>query len=82
MVTKFVGVKELRQNMAKISKNAQKKNQRIIVLRKNRPIFELRPLSSEKAFAESFIKEIEEGRSDKKAGRVVSQAQIEEMFGL
>ena len=45
MITRFVGTKELRQNMAKIAREAQEKNERIIVLRKNQPIFELRPLS-------------------------------------
>jgi len=82
MNTKFVGTKELRQNMAKITKDAQKDNQRIIVLRKNKPIFELRPLSDENALAESFRRDVEEARADKKAGRVYTQAQIEEKFGL
>jgi len=82
MTTKFVGTKELRQNMAKIAKEAQKKNERIIVLRKNKPVFELRPLSDEDSFVESFRKDIEEARSDKKAGRVYSQAQVRKMLGL
>ena len=68
--------------MAKIARNAQKKNERIIVLRKNQPIFELRPLSSEDSFAESFYKDIAEAREDVKRGRVYSQAQIEKRFGL
>jgi len=82
MTTKFVGTKELRQNMAKIAKDAQKNNQKIIVLRKNQPIFELRPLSDGNALVESFRREIEEARSDKKTGRVCSQKQMEKKFGL
>lgn len=82
MTTKFVGTKELRQNMAKITKDAQKKNERIIVLRKNKPIFELRPLSEKDVFIESFARDIEEARADKKFGRVKTQSQVEKMFGL
>jgi antitoxin (DNA-binding transcriptional repressor) of toxin-antitoxin stability system len=82
MTTKFIGVKDLRQNMAKITKDALKKNERIVVLRNTQPIFELRPISSEDIYKESFIKDIKEAISDKKAGRVKSQAQVEKMFGL
>ncbi len=82
MTTKFVGTKELRQSMAKITKEAQDKNQRIIVLRKNKPVFELRPLTDEDALLESFRKDIEEALLDKKKGRVKSQAQVEKMLGL
>ena len=82
MITKFIGTKELRQNMAKITKEAQAKNERIIVLRKNQPIFELRPLSDENALVESFRRDIDEARQDKKSGRVKSQAQVEKMLGI
>ncbi len=82
MNTKFVGVKELRQNMAKITQNAQKKKERVIVLRKNQPIFELKPLSGEEALVESFWRDIEEAREDVRKGRVYSQEYIEKMVGL
>lgn len=82
MTTKFVGTKELRQNMAKITQEAQKNRQRIIVLRKNQPIFELRPLSDENALVESFRRDIEEAQADKKVGRVCTQKQMEKKFGL
>lgn len=80
--TKFIGTKQLRQNMAKISKDAQKKNERIIVLRKNQPVFELRPLSAEDFIIESFRRDIDEARSDKKKGMVKSQAEVEKLLGL
>ncbi|MFH1978768.1 MAG: hypothetical protein ABII97_00015 [Patescibacteria group bacterium] len=82
MTTRFVGTKELRQNMAKITKEAELKNQRIIVLRKNKPIFELRPLSNASVFKESFIRDIEKAREDVRKGRVHSQAEVEKMLGL
>ena len=82
MNTKFIGTKQLRQNMAEITKDAQKKNERIIVLRKNQPIFELKPLSNEESFKESFIRDIEKARADVKAGRVYSFEKICKEFGL
>ncbi len=82
MTTKFIGVKELRQNMAKITKDAQKKNERIIVMRKNQPIFELRPLLGEDIYKESFIKGIKEAISQVKKGEVYSQEDILKEFGV
>ncbi|MBU2632881.1 hypothetical protein KJ751_00015 [Patescibacteria group bacterium] len=82
MVTKFVGTKQLRQNMAEIARNAQRKNERIIVLRKNQPMFELRPLLGESFLIESFRYDIEEARVDKKKGAFKSQAEVEKMLGL
>jgi antitoxin (DNA-binding transcriptional repressor) of toxin-antitoxin stability system len=82
MTTRFIGVKELRQNMAKVSISAQKKQERVIVLRKNKPIFELRPLSTKDTFIESFRRDIEEGQADARAGRTHTQASIEKMLGL
>ncbi len=82
MTTRFVGTKELRQRMARIARDAEEKNERIIVLRKNRPVFELRPLSSERALVESLRREIEKAREDKRAGRIKTQADVERLFGL
>jgi len=68
--------------MAKITKDAQKKKERIIVLRKNQPMFELRPLSDEDALVESFRRDIKEARGDKKKGRVYSQEKVLRELGL
>ncbi len=45
MDTLFIGIKEFRQNMAKVTQDALDNKRRIIILRKNEPIFELIPLS-------------------------------------
>lgn len=82
MTTRFIGVKELRQGMSKITKDAQRKNERIIVLRKNRPVFELRPLSDKDSSVESFRKDIEEAREQAKKGKVYSQEDVLKEFGL
>ncbi len=82
MITRFIGVKELRQNMSKITKRAQKKNERLIVLRKNEPIFELKPLSKGGVLKESFLRDVEVARKSARAGNVYSHNEVRKMLGL
>lgn len=82
MTTRFIGIKELRQNMAKVSDRALKKNERVIVLRKNKPIFELKPLTGSDALVESFRRDIEEARLSVRAGNVYTQDETRKMLGL
>jgi len=82
MNTKLIGVKEFRQNLAGIAVIAAKKNQRYIVLRKNKPIFELRPITGKDLAREQFFSEIEEARADAKAGRTYTLEQVEKKLGL
>jgi hypothetical protein len=82
MTTKFIGLKELRQNMATITNKARKDNHRLIVLRKNEPIFELRPLSKEDTILEKLTLSIEKGLDDLKHGRTVSRGKLKKRFGL
>ena len=82
MTTRFVGLKELRQNMSRISMEALKKGQRLIVLRKNEPIFELRPLSKKEKTMEQVLRDVERGREDVRMGRVYTLEEVERRFGL
>ncbi len=82
MTTRFVGLKEFRQNMAKIANRSLKKRERLVLLRKNEPIFELRPLSKKDALVEGFLLSLREAEEDIKAGRVYSHEEVEKMFGL
>lgn len=82
MTTKFIGVKEFRQNLAKIAKNSKRNNQRLVILSRNIPIFEVHPLSGKNFILENLALGIKQGLDDAKAGRVYSQTQIESMLGL
>lgn len=82
MTTRFVGVKEFRQNMAKLSEQARKKNQRLIILKKNQPIFELRPLSKKDAVLENLTKNLKEALDDVRHNRVYTQEEMESMLGI
>ena len=82
MTTKFIGIKEFRQNISQVTKSAHKKNQRLVVLNRNIPAFEVRPLSAKDFTLESLALGIQEGLADAKAGRVYSHAEVKSMFGL
>lgn len=82
MITKFIGVKEFRQNLAQISKQAQNKKERLIILRKNEPIFELKPLSKKDIILEKLIIDVQDAMDDMKKGKVYTNEEIKSMFGV
>ena len=84
MTTRFVGIKEFRQNMAGISDAARKKKQRIIIMRKNKPLFELMPLvgDDEGVYTQAFVRGIEEGERQIKKGQTYSAAEARKMLGI
>lgn len=82
MTSRFIGLKELRQNISKVAREALKKNQRLIVLKKNVPIFELRPLTKKEASLEELLLSVKKAESDVKAGRVFTQKDVEQRYGL
>jgi len=82
MVTKLIGVKEFRQNMAKYSAKAKKHGWRYVVLNRNVPIFEVKPLSKKDTILEKLAADIAEARADVKAGRVYSAAEVRKHLWL
>ncbi len=82
MTTRFIGLKELRQNMAKITGEASRKRQRVIVLKKNAPLFELRPLIGEELELAAFDRDIETARQSVRQGKVYSTKQMRDLLGL
>lgn len=82
MTTKFVGLKELRQNMAAISNEALQKRQRLIVLKKNTPIFELNPLSAEDIALWRFERDIQTARRSARTQKTHTTAEVRKMLGF
>ena len=68
--------------MARITSDAYRKKERLIILRKNEPLFELRPLSKKDVVLERFLLSIREAEEDVKAGRVYTHEEIMRYFGL
>ncbi|MBI3626629.1 hypothetical protein HY224_01120 [Candidatus Uhrbacteria bacterium] len=82
MTTRFIGIKELRQNMAQISLTALKNHQRVIVLRKNKPVFELRPLAGHEQALENLVLEIQKAQGQAKKGQLYTPQQVRKNLGL
>ncbi|OGF31696.1 hypothetical protein A2533_04815 [Candidatus Falkowbacteria bacterium RIFOXYD2_FULL_35_9] len=82
MTTKFVGVKEFRQNMAKLYQKAKKDKQRLIILNKNKPVFELRPLDDKDASLEKLVYDVKNALEEMKQGLIYSHQDIKTIFGL
>jgi hypothetical protein len=53
-----------------------------VILNKNKPIFEVRPLSEKDATLEALLQSIQEAEKDAKAGRVYSIEEVENRLGL
>lgn len=82
MTTTFVGIKELRRNMSAITTRASKRRERVIVMRKNAPLFELRPLSKEDMALWSFDREIKQAQKSVRDGKTHSTKEVRKMLGL
>lgn len=82
MMTSFIGLKELRQTLTAVANTAHKRKHRYIVMRKNKPVFELRPLSAKEATFEALARGLEEAEEDVQTGRVHTPEEVEQMLGL
>ncbi len=82
MTTKFIGVREFRQSLSTLYKKAQKNDTRYIILNKNTPVFEVRPLNNKDATLEQLLATSTEARADAKAGRVYKLENIEKELGI
>lgn len=82
MITKLIGVKEFRQNIASLYKQSIKNNWRFIVLNRNQPIFKIEPLSEKDAIVEKLAYDIEEARAEVEKGYVYDFEDVCEELGL
>lgn len=82
MVTKLIGVKEFRQNMAKYSAKAKRNGWRYVVLNRNMPIFEVKPFSKKEAIMEKLAADIAEARQQVRDGKVHTMEEVRRHLGL
>lgn len=82
MTTQFVGLKEFRDNISGYTKKAKKMKIRFIILKKNVPVLEVKPIDEKEITLEKLAAEISEAREQIKAGKVYTQEEIMEELGL
>lgn len=81
MNTKFIGIKDFRQNMALYAKEARAKKSRLVVMSRNTPLFALEPFDEDESY-ESLYNKVTKAKADVAAGRTYSQEKIMREFGV
>jgi hypothetical protein len=71
-------MKAFRQNTAKISADVYKKKCRLVILRNNKPLFEIHPISAEQEFVDDILCRAERA----KRGRTYSTKEVRARLGL
>ena len=82
MTTKIIGIKDYRQNITSLWKEAREKNIRYIVMYHSKPIFEVNPLQDEDELIDLLGKDIKEARQQAKNGETTSHEALMAEFGL
>ncbi len=82
MTTKLIGVREFRQNVTNLYKQAQTNNIQYVVLNRNQPIFKVSPLSEKDTIIEKLALDIEDARKDIKNGKVFDFETVCNELGL
>lgn len=82
MITKMVGVKDFRQNLASYHKKAIKNGWNILVMNRNQAIFEIKPLNKKEAVLKKIAAEIAEAREQARTGKIFTMQEIRREFGV
>lgn len=81
MNTKFLGIKDFRQNIAKYAERARKGDTRFIVMNRNKPLFEVKPFA-EDVYLDSFVASIVQAEADVKKGNFHTQDEVMKELGI
>ncbi len=82
MTTKIIGIKQFRQNITSLWKDARKNNIRYIVLYHSKPIFEVNPIDEDELILEKFADDIAEARAQARRGEVYSTEEVRKKLKL
>jgi hypothetical protein len=78
MVTKIIGIKEFRQNIATCYKEAKKNNMKYIVFNRNTPIFEVKPIEADDMILEKLAQEIAQAREEERNNEVYTLDEVKQ----
>jgi len=82
MTTKIIGIKNFRENITKMWKEAIKKDIRYIVMNHSQPILTVTPIKESELIMENFANDIAIARKQVKEGHVYSQDEVYKKLGL
>lgn len=78
MNTKLIGLKEFRLNLADYTKQVESGKVRLIVLKKNKPVLEINPITTKEYTLENLRKETAKAREQE----VYTAEEVEKELGL
>lgn len=81
MNTKFIGIKDFRQNIADYATRARKGDTRFVIMNRNKPLFELKPFA-EDVYLDSFVEEILQAEAEVAKGSFVTHEELVKELGL
>lgn len=82
MPTKIIGIKDFRQNITSIWREAREKNISYIVMYHALPIFEVNPIDEEEMILDNLVKDVEEAREQVRKGEVYSETEVYKKLGI
>jgi|TARA_B100001971_G_C18038210_1_gene456213 hypothetical protein len=82
MTTQVIGIKEFRQNITSLWKDARKENKRYIVMHHSKPVFEVRPFTDDRLVLKDLEEDIKEAREQVKRGETYTHEEALKMLGL
>lgn len=80
MTTKLIGLKDFRLNLADYTKQVESKKVRLIILKKNKPVLEINPITMKEFTFEALRKDIVEAREEVKNGKVYTLEEARKML--
>ena len=75
MDTKFIGVKDFRQNISEYAKKARNAQTRFVIVNRNKPLFELKPFAKDESL-DSLFSDIVKAERDIELGKIYSHEEI------
>jgi PHD/YefM family antitoxin component YafN of YafNO toxin-antitoxin module len=81
MTTKFIGIKDFRQNMAEYAKLARAKTARYVVMSRNVPMFEVTPFDEDENLDYLFDK-VMAAKAEADAGNTYTHDEVVAMLKL
>ncbi|MEI8229587.1 MAG: hypothetical protein WCG83_00430 [Candidatus Peregrinibacteria bacterium] len=82
MITRTIGIKEFRQNITKLSKQAKKEKMCFIVMNHQVPMGRFEPIDEDELILEKFWPEIQRSLEQAKEGKTISSAELRKRLGL
>lgn len=81
MTTKFIGIKDFRQNISDYVQRAQQGDARYIVMNRNKPLFEIKPFAEDE-YLDSFVSAVLKSEAEVEAGKYHTEEEVMRALGI